>query len=213
MRKVTTLFCSIVLLVSCGDQKEAPAGTEKAVVKAASTTVEEAKPDSATMMKNWMEYMQPGQEHQMMESWNGTWTAHITMWMSPDAPPAKSAGTTINKTLLGGRYQQATHKGSWDGMPFEGLSTLAFDNAKKVFISTWIDNMGTGMMTGEGPWDEATRSITIKGKMMDPMLKKEVAYREVFKVIDENTQEMEMYATAPGGGEFKTMVIKYTRSK
>lgn len=27
-------------------------------------------------------------------------------------------------------------------MPFEGISTLGYDNAKKTFFSTWIDNMG-----------------------------------------------------------------------
>jgi hypothetical protein len=35
-------------------------------------------------------------------------------------------------------------------MPFEGISTLGYDNAKKTFFSTWIDNMGTGMMVMEG---------------------------------------------------------------
>jgi hypothetical protein len=166
------------------------------------------------MMKNWMAYMTPGAEHKMMASWDGEWKAEITMWMSPEAPPTKTVGTTVNKTIFDGRYQQSAHKGSWDGQPFEGMSTLAYDNAKKVFISTWIDNMGTGVMVGEGPWDEATKSISLRGKMVDPSSHKEVEFREVYKVVDENNQVMEMYAPVPGGkGEFRTMEIKYTRSK
>jgi hypothetical protein len=74
--------------------------------------------------------------------------------------------------------------------------------------------MGTGVMVGEGPWDEATKSISLRGKMVDPSSHKEVEFREVYKVVDENNQVMEMYAPVPGGkGEFRTMEIKYTRSK
>jgi Protein of unknown function (DUF1579) len=45
--------------------------------------------------------------------------------------------------ILGGRYQQSTTKGSFNNMPFEGISLLGYDNAKKVFMNSWVDNMGT----------------------------------------------------------------------
>jgi hypothetical protein len=142
MKQAFVLFCSTTLLIACADQKEkATTTSEGAVVKSATATVTETAPDSATMMKNWQEYMEPGNEHKMMASWNGTWNTEMTMWMAPDAAPAKSAGTTINKMVLGGRYQQATHKGTWGGMPLEGISTLAYDNAKKCLFppgsTTW----------------------------------------------------------------------------
>ena len=172
-------------------------------------------PDSATMMKNWMNYMTPSKEHKMMASWDGTWTGEVTMWMTPGQPPIQSTTTAINKMVLGGRYQQASFTGNMMGMPFEGMSTLAFDNGKKQFVSTWIDNMGTGMMIGTGKWDDATKSITLKGKMVDPSAGdgKEVEFREVFKVIDSDHQVMEMYGPDPKGKEFKTMEIKFTRNK
>ena len=99
------------------------------------------------------------------------------------------------------------------GMPFEGMSTVAYDNAKKIFISTWIDNMGTGLSTMEGTWDEGSKAVNSKGKMFEPSVGKELTMREVFKIIDDNTQTMEMYKPAPDGKEFKTMEIKYTRKK
>ena len=114
---------------------------------------------------------------------------------------------------MGGRYQISNHTGNMMGQPFEGMSTIAFDNAKKVFISTWIDNMGTGLMTAEGPWDEATKSITMKGKAIEPATGKEMDVKEIFKIIDDNTQTMEMYDPAPDGTEFKTMEITYKRNK
>lgn len=172
-----------------------------------------AQMDSATMMKNWMNYMTPSKEHKMMESWNGTWTGEISMWTAPGAPPTTSTGTTTNTMILGGRYQQSSYKGMFNNMSFEGMSTLAYDNAKKVFISTWIDNMGTGVMVGEGPWDEATKTITLKGNMVDPTSGGNVAFREAYKIIDNDHQLMEMFVSGPDGNEMKTMEVKYTRKK
>lgn len=162
-------------------------------------------------MKAWMEYMTPGDVHKMMASWDGEWNGEITMWMAPDTPPSKSTSTCTNKMLLGGRYQSSMHTGSFSGMPFEGISTLAYDNARKTFVSSWIDNMGTGMMVLEGPWDAATKSITFKGTSVDPMTGKEMKVREVFHVIDDKTQKMEMYMSTPDGKEYKSMEILFTR--
>lgn len=59
--------------------------------------------------------------------------------------------------ILGGRYQQSMHTGSFNGMPFEGISLVGYDNTKKVFMSSWADNMGTGSMYMEGTWDQTPK--------------------------------------------------------
>jgi Protein of unknown function (DUF1579) len=169
--------------------------------------------DSATMMKNWQTYMTPGEPHKMLAKSNGTWNSEVTMWQAPGGPAQTSKGTMVNKMVMGGRYQVSNFTGNMMGMPFEGMSTVAYDNHKKVFITTWIDNMGTGLMTAEGPWDDATKCIHLKGKMVDPSTGMDVDFREEFKIVDDNTQNMEMYVPAPDGKEFKTMEIKYTRKK
>jgi hypothetical protein len=174
-------------------------------------------PDSATMMKNWQAYMTPGDVHKMMASWNGTWDGEIVMWnpMAPGAPADTSKGTTVNKMVMGGRYQMSTHTGNMMGMPFEGMGTLAYDNVKKAFISTWIDNMGTGLMKLEGPWDDATKSMTLKGQCVNACTGdgKEMDIWEKFTVVDDNSHMMEMYCKGPDGKDFKTMQIKFTRKK
>lgn len=160
--------------------------------------------------KAWMDYMTPSNVHQMIAKSDGEWSFDMTMWMKPDAPPTNSTGTTVNKMILGGRYQESVHKSTMMGMPFEGHGLLAYDNAKKIFQSTWVDNMGTGIMNMEGPWDEATKSITFTGKMVDPMTGKDMGVKEIFKMVDDNHHVMEMYMTNDGK-EFKTMEIKFTR--
>ena len=163
-------------------------------------------------MQKWMDYMTPSDIHKLMAGWDGEWTEEIEMWMDPNAPAQQMKAACVNKMILGGRYQESKHTGEFNGMPFEGISTLAWDNARKVFISTWIDNFGTGMMYMEGGWDAATQSVNLKGQMTDPVTGKLTDVREVLKVVDANTQVMEQYATKDGK-EFKTMHIRFTRKK
>lgn len=169
--------------------------------------------DSATMMKNWMAYSTPGEMHKMVAGWDGTWNGEVTMWHAAGAPPEISKSRAVNKTVMGGRYQVSNHTGNMMGMPFEGMSTLAYDNFKKVFISTWIDNVGTGLMKLEGPWDAASKSMTLTGKCVDPSsgTGKEMAIREVFHIVDDKTHVMEMFGPGTDGKEFKMMEIKMTK--
>ena len=218
MKKNLFIIGTLVLaLVACGGEKkeEKSAEPEKEATEEKDTVVkeEEAPPpmDSAAMMKAWMEYMTPGEMHKMMAKYNGKFVGEVTMWMTPDGPPSKSTSISENKMAMNGLYQISMHKGEFNGMPFEGQSTLAYDNAKKKFISTWIDNMGSGIMVLEGEWDEATKTINFSGSMTDPMTGMECQVRETMKFIDDNNQVMEMYNKSPGMEEYKSMEIKYTR--
>lgn len=171
-----------------------------------------AQGNQEAMQKAVMEYITPGNTHKMLSKADGQWTVETTLWMEPGAQPIKSTGTADVKMILGGRYQESKHSGNMMGMPFEGISITGYDNAKKVFVNSWVDNMGTGMMNMEGKWDENTKTINFSGKVFDPMTNKEMMVRETFKMIDDNTQSMEMYMTHDGK-EFKSMELKLTRKK
>lgn len=168
---------------------------------------------SADDMKAWQAYMTPGDIHKMLSKGAGTWNDENKMWMAPGQPPMESKSVSVCKPILGGRYIQTTSKGKFQGMDFEGISTTGYDNAKKVFFNTWVDNMGTGIMTSEGTWDPATKSVTFKGKMVDPMSGKDVDFREVYTVVDENTHKLEMYNAGKDGSEFKSMEMISRRAK
>ncbi len=195
------------------DDATAKADTSATNTATPSTETPAAPLDSATMMKNWIAYSTPGDMHKMLASWDGTWDGDITTWHAPGAPPEKSKGKAVNKMIMGGRYQESIHTGDMMGMPFEGKSTTAYDNAKKTFISTWIDNVGTGIMTTEGKWDEATKTLTQTGKCIDPSAgtDKMMDIRQVLRVIDDKNHVFEMYGPGPDGKEFKMMEIKMTK--
>ncbi|MBK6936258.1 MAG: DUF1579 family protein [Chitinophagaceae bacterium] len=64
----------------------------------------------------------------------------------------------------------------------------------------------------EGPWDEANKTINLKGKMTDPESKQLIDFRETMKIVDDNTQIMEQYITHDGK-EIKSMEITFKRTK
>ncbi|MBS1496700.1 MAG: DUF1579 domain-containing protein [Bacteroidetes bacterium] len=170
-----------------------------------------APPDSATMMKNWQNYMAVTDMQKMMATWNGDWDSDITMWEQPGTPPQKSKGHTTNKMILGGRYQISTHSAIMMGMPFEGQSTLGYDNAKKIFVCSWVDNMGTGILSMKGPWNASTKTMTLTGSMLDPSTGMDTNIRQTLTLVDDKTQLMQMYVNGADGKEYKSMEIKYTR--
>ena len=183
MKKVI-IYAAAIIMVACNDNaasNTSTASTTDTSVKEESKkeTLTSAPLDSATMMKNWETYMTPSDAHKIMAAWNGNWNGDVTMWQAPDAPAQTSKSTTVNKMILGGRYQEAIHTGNMMGMPFEGRSMMGYDNAKKVFTNTWVDNMGTGTMIMEGPWDETSKTITLTGTGVDPTTGKDMAEKEI----------------------------------
>lgn len=189
--------------VSC--KKEEAQKPEETTTKEEVTT--EAKPDSAAVAKAWADYASPSKAHEMLAKDSGTWDAELTFW-SPDNPQEmKSTATVTYKMIMGGKYQEGTYSGDMFGMPFEGKGTVAFDNATEEFVSTWIDNMGTGMMVTRGKYDEATKTSTFHGEMVDPVTKKAKKVKEVITYIDDNNQKMEMFDVSEDGKEFKSMQV------
>jgi hypothetical protein len=214
---ITCCFALLLVITACNDTAtEATTDAPKAdspAVAADNTPKPPKQVDSATAAKNWQAYMTPGDAHKMMASWNGTWNAEVTSWEKPGAAPMTSTGKAVNKTILNGLYQSSTFTGNMMGMPFQGASTTGYDNHKKMFVSSWIDNMGSGIMHMEGPWDEASKTITMNGKMVNPATGEECNIRQVMKVVDDKTQLFEMYGPDTEGKEFKVMEIKYTKAK
>jgi hypothetical protein len=162
------------------------------------------------MMKKWMDYMTPGDMHEMMAKSAGEWTYVSKWWDDPSAAPMVSEGHSVNEMMLGGRYLKSMSYGEAMGMPMEGINILAYDKAINEFFSFWIDNLGTGMTIARGKYDKKTKVCNMKGTMVDPMSSKEIEYRQTWKFIDDNHQVFEMYMNY-NGKEVKNMELAFTR--
>jgi len=166
--------------------------------------------DAAVMAKNWHAYITPGEPHKKLANLSGSWKEEITIWMHAETPPQSSSATSENKMILNGLYQEVTHKGTINGMAYEGLCITGFDNAKKKYVMTWIDNMGSGAMQQEGHWDEETNTINLEGITTDAMTGNTLAVRQALIFNDAKNYTIEMYETK-NGKERKTMEIIFTR--
>lgn len=208
MKKLTaTIVLFMLFFISC--KKEVKTEVETTTVSDSIKTEEpiaEEPVDSAAQAKAWQEFATPSQPHKWMAEEVGTWNCEMTFWYGPNSKPEKASSVANIKMILGGRYQEANYQGKIMGAPFEGKSTLAFNNASKEYTSTFIDNMGTGMMVGIGKYDESTKSVTYKGEFVDPATGKKNAYREVYTIVDATTRKMEMFDTK-NGSEYKSMEI------
>src|SRR4029077_11083922 len=179
------------------------------------------QPNPEEMMKQMMEMSKLNENHKMLEEMNGSWNYTIKFWMNPDpnAKPQESKGTATRKGVMGGRYvvmdvtgkmQMPDQSGKMKDMQFKGMAIEGYDNVKKKFVSSWIDNMGTMILNSEGTYDAASKTFiyTANCEMMPGM---PVKIREVIKITDKDHHMFEWYEDR-GQGEAKTMEIAYTRS-
>jgi hypothetical protein len=158
-------------------------------------------------MEAMMKATAPGEQQKKLARLAGDWTFTNRAWMAPGQPPMEAAGTMHGEILMGGRYVEHTWKGNFMGMPFEGRGTEAYDNIGKMYVSSWVDNMGTGIMYLTGTCDEAVRICTYTGDVWDPMTSKKSSMKQVITWMDDNNFKNEMYGNDPSGKEMKMMEI------
>jgi len=162
-------------------------------------------------MEAMMKAMSPGEQHKHLARLAGDWTFTSKMWMAPGAPPSDSNGTMHADTVLDGRYVQSVWKGNMMGMAFEGHGTDGYDNLSKKYVSTWVDNMGTGILYSTGTCDNDGHKCESKGSMIDPMTGKDSYMRSVISWTNSDSFTMEMFGPDPSGKEFKWMEMSVKR--
>jgi hypothetical protein len=135
------------------------------------------------------------------------------MVMGPGAPAQEAKGTAEFTAVLGGRFVRQDFTGDMMGQPFHGVGYTGYDNFKGQFVSTWMDDMSTGVMTSAGAADKDGKSVTLTGLMDEPMTgEKNKKVKQVLKIVDDNTMTFQMYDNAHGK-EWVALEIDYTRAK
>ncbi len=155
-----------------------------------------------------------GPGHAIFKNLEGTWSVESTAWMQPGAAPAKSTGSSSMKLVLGGRFLEQTFTGNWHGHPFEGIGFIGYDNVRKEYTSTWMDNMSTGMTQSTGKYNAATKTVSETGTFSCPFANDPNKwFRSEWKLTNKDNHTFTMYVKDSAGKEFKSMEIVYKRSK
>lgn len=209
MKLLIGLLLPCFFLTCCNNGKKSSSGQDSGNIIVASATSDTAKSESESKKDPVQQFMSPGEEHKMIASWNGSWIGEITFYQ--DKQEIKGTSVVTNKMIMGGRYQVSNQKGAMGKNNFEGMNTLGFDNQKKLFVSTWVDNMGTGIITLRGPWNETTKTINLTGTETDPVSGNDKTVHETVRIIDNNRQIIEIFEPSSDGKETKIMQTLLTR--
>ena len=189
---ITILFATVIATSSFAQSPATSPATATGSSAAQPASATGQLPNPQEMMKQMMEMSKLNENHKLLSEMNGNWNFAIKMWMNPDpnAKPQESKGTATRKDIMGGRYvmmdvtgkmQMPGADGKMKDVQFKGMGVEGYDNAKKKFVSSWIDNMGTGIQFSEGTYDPATKTFTYTSEIeMMPGMKTPV--REVIKV-------------------------------
>lgn len=169
------------------------------------------------MMEGYMKLSQPGEHHAMLAKAVGTWDVETKMWMDPSMPPEISRGTSTIESVLDGRFimekMSSTMNMMGQELPFQGISTIGYDNVRQIFVGTWMDSMGTQILTMKGTMPPGSNVLTMYGEMDEPMMG---MYGRLVKYVtthvDADHTRFEMYDLAVGD-DYKVMEINYTRRR
>ena len=215
MKRIALIISVVaVIFTSCNNETKTETTSTDTT---ASTSTEPAPPpmDSAAMAKvkkAWQDFATPGDMHKWMASHEGTWEAEITSYMS-GPEPSKSKATEVVKMIMNGLYQEGTLSSTMMDMPFQGRSILAYDNAKKQFVLTWIDNLGSGILMMTGQYDAPTKTLNFNGTQTDPATGKDSKVRQEQKFLDDDTYVLTMFGDGADGKEAKFMDGTFKRKK
>jgi hypothetical protein len=162
-------------------------------------------------MKAWMEFASPGPAHAALKNLVGTWDATVKSYMGPEATESK--GTSTYELVADGRYLQEHATGNMMGMEFHGYGTVGYDNMLKKYVGTWIDNMGTGIMTMTGTSPDGGKTINWDATGSDPITGKVQKYNSTMKMVSADQYHFEMSGPGMDGKVGKLMEITYNRRK
>ncbi len=215
--RFAALFSFVAILGLAGCCCNQPAQESKSAAAPAAPTGE---PDmqlppgwTPQDMQAYADAATPGPMHAHLTQGVGTWTGTSTSWMAPGTEGTKSTTKSVVTSVMDGKFVQVDVSGDMLGMgPFHGMGLNGYDNVTKKFISSWIDNMGTTMMTGTGELSPNGKSLTWTYTYSCPINKRPTIMREVETSTGPNSMTLEMFGADPKTGvEYKMMQIDMTR--
>jgi len=192
--------------------KPKPKAAAKPKASAAPTAAKRASAaqSEAEMMAQWQAAATPALGHARLMSMVGTWRAKATFTMAPGAPESVSAGTSVHRLVLGGRFLEQNYKGTSMGMPFEGIGFTGYDNVRQKYVGMWMDSFGTGMMTSTGTGRPTDQRMDFVCEAIEPSGEKKV-FDAIVRIQDHEHHSYEMWTKGPGGKSYRVMLIEYER--
>lgn len=175
--------------------------------------------DEAKMMEQYQAAGKTGEHHELLKVFVGNWNAESKFWMGPGEPTTAKAESK-QELIMDGRFVRQTYKSQFE-MPgpdgkmtkqeFHGEGLTGYDNLKKEFVSSWVDNMSTSLYTEHGQYNKETREFVMLGSALEPGSDVPVKSKSVIRIVSNDKHVFEMFKERGPGNWNKEMEITYTR--
>jgi hypothetical protein len=212
----------IVLCVLClaGSlaQPERPGQAGPQPEKPAQPEQPRAAGDEAAMME---QMNRPRPEHELLASMAGTFDVTITTRASY-MPQMTFKGEAVREVILGGRFLQEKTEIKDELLGYTTMWIMGFNpdaESGPRFEVTRYSSMVTCTMPESGTWDEATRTITLKGQHEINGMRGSI---RVLHTVNADAERAEVYLGFVGYSEqfkdttipeYHAMTIEYARRK
>ncbi len=175
-----------------------------------------------------LEYSRPGKYHQLLADLLGSWTftgAFFSENPNPDSSKVvfNFTGTLVRKPFANGRFfiaegtghgklQMPIQDGKMKEVNEKSIETMGYDNVKKKFIRTYINNhIGSDISYSEGNYDSTANTIIFysEGELIPGM---KLKTKELFIILNKDHYRIEDY-NEQDGKNVKATEINYIRVK
>jgi hypothetical protein len=151
-----------------------------------------------------------GPEHDELAKFIGSWDVSFTYWAKESAPSVSSTGRSVFTAIFDGRFIREDYVGLFMGRPFAGVGTLGFDTAAGQYVSSWFDNVGTGIMHSTAIAGLEGDDLTFEGVGLCPDTQEEQSIRHVLRWESDESFTVNFFK-GDGEDEVQTMELVYTR--
>lgn len=212
MKKIFLLLAVVSFATPSMAQKSKKKEKSKAEAPAAPVVDAIPSPEERAANAAAMDNRQVGPMHHLMIQFAGHWRQEMKVWNGNDKKePIVSMLEYEGQVFAEGKFINAIIRGQFGNVPYEAHSTLGFDNAKRMYTKTWIDNLGTSILVLDGTYNEKDNTIDFVGFATDPITRKPIRVHQILKMIDQSNHLLEVYVEMKEGKEVKIMEIKSTR--
>ncbi len=218
-RKTATVCCFLTVgaLATTGALSQT---TGAKGIKFAPPTLDPSITEEAKMAA-MMQYGTPGAHHKALGKFVGNWDINCEFWMAgPGSEATVTPGKAKVEWILDGRYIKEDFSCDFAMTPdqppmkFKGVGVTGYDNFAGHYTGTWMDNMGTAIMTMTGHANMDGTALIFAGMMDEPGMG--VNQRPVISVhrfTSETTHVFEMYDMGLGVTNNMVMRMTYTKAR
>jgi hypothetical protein len=111
---------------------------------------------------------------------------------------------------LDGMWNVGDFRGSLGGAPYQGLYVVGYDRALSRYVTYWYDSMSSRPISAEGTWDDAHRTLTVRGKCVEPS-GQEVDMTQITEIKGPNDVIFKVMKPGHDGTDALAMQIDYKR--